>query len=114
MRSEMRNGSIVLNQPLPVRPDDGKQRIRKESEHAYSFECPGCGAEHTYLTDKTQKPCWDFNGSLNVPTFWASMRVRTRSCPCCHFFVTDGRIAFEKDSTHALAGITVDMPEIPA
>jgi hypothetical protein len=32
--------------------------------------------------------------------------------PRCHSFVTDGRIQFLSDSTHALAGQTVDLPEI--
>ena len=36
--------------------------------------------------------------------------------PCvevrCHSFVTDGRIQFLSDSTHVLAGQTVDLPPI--
>lgn len=32
----------------------------------------------------------------------------------CHSFVTDGRIQFLGDCTHALTGQTVDLPEIPA
>jgi hypothetical protein len=31
----------------------------------------------------------------------------------CHSFVTDGRIQFLGDCTHALAGQTVDLPEWP-
>lgn len=31
----------------------------------------------------------------------------------CHSFVTDGRIQFLDDCTHALRGQTVDLPEIP-
>lgn len=30
----------------------------------------------------------------------------------CHSFVTDGRIQFLSDCTHALAGQTVDLPEL--
>lgn len=33
--------------------------------------------------------------------------------PLCHSFVTDGRIQFLTDSTHELAGQTVDLPEWP-
>lgn len=36
------------------------------------------------------------------------------SCYRCHSVVTDGRIMFCTDSTHALAGQTVDMPDIDA
>ena len=32
----------------------------------------------------------------------------------CHSFVTDGRIQFLADSNHALAGQTVDLPEVEA
>ena len=35
-------------------------------------------------------------------------------CRVCHTFVTDGRIQFLSDCTHALAGQTVDLPDIPA
>lgn len=31
----------------------------------------------------------------------------------CHSFVTDGRIQFLGDCTHALAGLTVDLPDWP-
>ena len=31
----------------------------------------------------------------------------------CHTFVTDGRIQFLGDCTHALAGQTVDLPDWP-
>jgi hypothetical protein len=31
--------------------------------------------------------------------------------PVCHSFVTDGRIQFLTDCTHAFAGRTVDLPE---
>lgn len=33
-------------------------------------------------------------------------------CHTCHSFVTDGRIEFLGDCTHALAGQTVDLPEL--
>ena len=34
------------------------------------------------------------------------------TCKRCHSFVTDGRIQFLSDCTHALAGQTVDLPDI--
>lgn len=33
-------------------------------------------------------------------------------CHICHSFVRDGRIEFLGDCTHALAGQTVDLPEV--
>jgi hypothetical protein len=35
------------------------------------------------------------------------------NCTRCHSFVRDGRIQFLNDSTHALAGQTVDVPDLP-
>jgi hypothetical protein len=31
----------------------------------------------------------------------------------CHYIITAGRIQFCADSTHALAGQTIDLPDIP-
>lgn len=79
---------------------------------------------------------WGFNGDLDRPTFTPSILVRTghhcggayaaqcwcniadripgqendpSMCYLCHSFVTDGRIQFLGDCTHALAGQTVDL-----
>lgn len=85
-------------------------------------------------------PYWSWNGNLERPTFNPSVLVRTGhychtppvpgNCACdfqerfpeedpwawpcvvCHSFVRDGRIQFLGDCTHALAGKTVDLPEI--
>jgi hypothetical protein len=58
---------------------------------------------------------WEWNGSLDKPTFKPSIFVNARQSnpmvPSCHSFVTDGRIQFLNDCTHALAGQTVDLPE---
>lgn len=83
------------------------------------------------------KAQWHFNGDLDRPTFSPSIAVRSghyagqdkASCWCtynaanpteapvfacmvCHSFVQDGRIQFLGDCTHALAGQTVDLPEL--
>lgn len=36
------------------------------------------------------------------------------TCYLCHSHITDGRIAFCSDSTHAHAGETIDLAEIKA
>lgn len=91
------------------------------------FRCPGC-AENHQITLGT----WSWNGSLDAPTFTPSLLVRGNQWPreeypeyykpqhegvspgddtVCHSFVTDGRIQFLADSTHKLAGQTVEIPE---
>lgn len=100
----------------------------------YSFHCPGCDDEHVIGLS------WSFNGSVGAPTFAPSVLVRSGhylhtpevpgNCYCdwsqrmpgiepssfkcmrCHSFIRDGRIQFLGDCTHALAGQTVDLPEI--
>lgn len=100
----------------------------------YSFHCPGCGENHGVPT--TGKKAWRFNGNEESPTFQPSLLVTSGhftdrfkpgdECWCtyhktnpdcgyrcyrCHSFITDGRIQFLGDCTHALAGQTVDIPQ---
>jgi hypothetical protein len=70
---------------------------------------------------------WTFNGNLDKPTFSPSFRhtwgghsgltsPQMGTDPkyrFCHYIVTDGRVAYCGDSTHALAGQTIDMPDLP-
>lgn len=77
------------------------------------FWCPGCDAAHAI--DQTR---WSFNGNVDLPTFtpsvltwWSDDDGVTRHQ--CHSYVTDGKIRFLSDSTHRLAGQTVDLPLVP-
>lgn len=99
-----------------------------------------CGHLFNTLKDDAapNRSVWTFNASVDKPTFRASMLVKSGhyasgqkksdgecwctyearygkpapfSCSICHSFVTDGRIEFLKDCTHALAGQTVDLPD---
>ena len=97
------------------------------------FWCPGCDGAHRIQHGAGPRPRWSWNGSLDKPTFSPSVLVRgytwTPPVPpenldewrrkpweqhkvetVCHSFVTDGRIQFLGDCTHALAGQTVDLP----
>lgn len=83
---------------------------------------------------------WGFDGNLDAPTFTPSIKATVGhycntppvpgNCACdfqdrfpdeepwdipcgiCHSFVRNGRIEFLGDCTHALAGQTVDLPDI--
>lgn len=101
-----------------------------------SFWCPGCGESHSINTGGSRGPQWGYNGNDAAPTITPSIAVRsghyaqgysgggcwcdynrehpedaTFSCAVCHSFVTDGRIQFLGDCTHALAGQTVALPD---
>ncbi len=97
------------------------------------FFCPGCEQVHA-----VRVPGWSFNGSETAPTFHPSVLVTSghfaphftagSECWCtyrrehpdepvsfrcyrCHSFVREGKIQFLTDSTHELAGQTVELPE---
>lgn len=99
----------------PVTHQDG-------SPYGICFDCPGCGDSHGVPTG-TSHNAWGFNGDMDRPTLTPSILVRWKASDpsdpdavaqesVCHSFVTDGRIAFCSDSTHALAGQTVDLPDV--
>ena len=91
------------------------------------FWCPGCDGPHMVGVRSDDRPGWGYNGNAVAPTFTPSVLVTYngpdagqvdedghRAPPAtCHSFVTDGRIQFLGDCTHALAGQTVDLPERP-
>lgn len=84
------------------------------------FFCPGCKSTHA-VNSHPNGPKWTYNGDTAKPTFGPSILVTCRwsviddemKDDVCHSFVTDGRIQFLNDCTHALAGQTVDLPEWP-
>ncbi|MBB5885453.1 hypothetical protein DYQ93_11510 [Xanthomonas sp. LMG 8992] len=95
------------------------------------IDCPGCVAgAHMLPTDwcpddrvrsphYTGKAQWGFNGDLTRPTLSPSILSTyhwgpERTQVVCHSFVRDGQIQFLGDCTHALAGQTVDLPEVEA
>jgi hypothetical protein len=89
-----------------------------ESGHLL-FRCPGCDMLHAPTVAGVHPQVWSWNGSLERPTLQPSVLVRwqhgeQREERRCHSFVADGRIQFLSDCTHALAGQTVDLPDVDA
>jgi len=111
-------------------------KVSESPDGILLFRCPGCGDYHSVCVEG---PGWTWNRSVDSPTLSPSILVRSGhylpghrpgdSCWCtynaehpehigksficviCHSFVTDGKIQFLPDCTHALAGHTVDLPE---
>lgn len=106
------------------------RRAKRAGEDSVHFWCPGCDHAHGISTGPNG---WTWNGDLEAPTFTPSVLVHPHRTliddtlegealtapanvtmtPLCHSFVTDGRIQFLGDSTHELAGQTVDLPPWP-
>lgn len=83
------------------------------------FHCPGCDEAH--LPRVGGVGSWTWNGRLDLPTLQPSVLVTShvdkddwtkKKEGRCHSHVTDGRIQFLTDCTHAMAGQTVDLPEL--
>jgi hypothetical protein len=99
------------------------------SAGGWSHWCPGCKAMHHFAVDGPQRngARWTFDGNLDRPTFSPSMNIRTGRfadpiwrdpdgddlSSVCHYFLRGGMLQFLGDSTHALAGQTVPLPELP-
>lgn len=98
-------------------------RLRKaknsyEGAPDYEFFCPGCNCIHGVWVNAPNynNAQWSFNGNMELPTFKPSILITVGHDPdpneVCHSFVTDGNIKFEPDTTHALKGQSVELPDI--
>lgn len=88
------------------------------------FDCPGCNAYHQVpvkgasRSGGEDRERWNWNASVDKPTLVPSLLIRSMPrpeggmTPTCHSFVRDGQIQFLEDCGHALAGQTVDLPEV--
>lgn len=90
--------------------------LRSSEGGGLAFRCPGCNRVHRIVVGQG---AWSWNGNAELPTFTPSVLVsydgadagRDGAPPAvCHSYVTNGRIQFLGDSTHALSGQTVDIP----
>lgn len=77
------------------------------------FYCAACETHH-----RIDPKRWTWNGDTERPTFSPSVNVtyefgEAREPKRCHFFVQEGRIQYLSDCTHALAGQTVPLEDLP-
>lgn len=98
------------------------------------FWCEGCQTHHGPVVARLAGgSVWSWNGRVDLPTVQPSIRVQSSRLTeeglrmidaglpapeggrypsvdvLCHSYVTDGRIQYLGDCTHALAGQTVDL-----
>ena len=113
------------------------RKLRSVEGGRLMFWCPGCDGAHM-VTVKAEPghpgPVWGYNENADAPTFTPSILVNAKRwhppvtgdnleewkrkpwkqekvSSVCHSFVTDGKIQFLNDCTHALAGEVVDLPD---
>lgn len=103
-------------------------------EGGFSHWCPGCEEMHFIAVGRQSGPNWSFDGNVDRPTFNPSVRITGKLTEkvdgkwtgkwirdadgrlvdmCCHYFLHGGQLQYCGDSTHALAGQTVPLPELP-
>lgn len=80
-----------------------------ESTDEFWFWCDGCCSHHVFYTRHPDGPEWEWNGSMEYPTFSPSLRLDR-----CHLIMKDGTIYYCGDSNHFLANYCVYMSEAPA
>lgn len=62
---------------------------------------------------------WEWDGNVILPTLSPSIHIKCHDPEdefpllVCHYFLKGGRIQFLPDCTHALKGITMDLPPLP-
>ena len=102
-------------------------KLRSDGYGGVIFWCPGCERPHRVGVEAPAAVLWEYNGDPDRPTFKPSVKItyngkdagqvredgRCAPPSICHLFVTDGQIQFLGDCTHALAGQTVELPDLP-
>lgn len=95
------------------------------------FFCPACRMKHSVnLREGRNQPVWGMSGTEEAPTLEGSVKVcydhwspphvfgfpkpekQELVKEVCHTQITDGQIHYYLDSTHALAGKTIQMVSI--
>lgn len=84
-----------------------KPAAPNQNAFTHLFECPACNILHG-IDDKI----WKFDGNMENPTVNPSIMVRHGDGIICHSQINGGKIYFYQDSTHALAGQLVELPEV--
>lgn len=95
-----------------------KESVRGDTgEHwGWQWWCPACKCGHVATAG------WTFSGTLMAPTFTPSFAVTYKGDDAdtpdgqpsrCHTVVTEGRIHYQADCSHAMAGLVVDLPDWP-
>ena len=112
--------------------------LRSAEDNGLHFWCPGCQRVHQVKVGEGAGPRWSYNNNPDKPSFipsvllksghyaeaghpgncWCDFKERAGqdapfSCMVCHSYITEGKIQFLSDCTHALAGQTVDLPVFP-
>lgn len=106
-------------------------KLRRSADGRITYWCQGCDEPHRINSG------WSFDGNVDAPTFHPSVLVTSGhyapgwtgpqcwctynvdhpdcdfECSRCHTFIRGGMVEFLSDCTHALAGQTLPLPDLP-
>jgi len=110
-------------------------KLRSGAGGLITYWCQGCEEPHQITVNHGR---WTWDGNVEAPTFSPSVLVtsghymsgHTGRCWCdhirehpededgftcgrCHTFIRGGMVEFLGDCTHALAGQTLPLPDLP-
>lgn len=70
------------------------------------FWCDACDTHHWFNEN------WNWNGSETKPTVTPSILVNKDGPGRCHLNITDGKLCYYDDCSHAKSGMTVEMEDV--
>lgn len=92
----------------------------KMTDHGVVHWCPGCRDFHIIYTEAfapRSRARWVWDGNIASPTVTPSVQIKygpeESPTSVCYYFLRRGKLIFQQESTHALAGQTVDLPDLP-
>lgn len=97
-------------------------KLRSQEGGLVAYWCQGCESCHSIRVNATDRPSWTWDGNVDAPTFSPSVLVTYDGSDVgiddapperCHTFIRGGMVEFLGDSTHALAGQTLPLPDWP-
>lgn len=89
----------------------GQPEGEENDRDDWFFWCEGCEMRHM-IRSKGPRPCWQFNGDVDHPTFSPSyLIIGMEGILRCHSFIENGFIRYLDDCEHPLKNQTVELKE---
>ena len=81
----------------------------------FAHWCPGCGCAHMLEISSIQadERRLGFDGDVRCPSFEPDIVRVDRNGKFCRYSIKAGRVRYDRECTHALAGKTIDLPDFP-
>jgi len=101
--------------PVKLVPGDGYFECSKEEATHITIKISGPTGVLTLPVilkgSRANSGCWTWNGDTEKPTLRPSVLTESHEYRC-HSWINDGKTQFLNDSSHELAGKTVDLLDI--